>query len=115
VINNKVGIAAVVLILAGARDFFSPRSRPALVPTPASYTRVRQGRAASGVNLLGHESDNSHLELRSIMVELYLHSPIRLHGMVLKRTNLPFNTEVDASFKDDENAPFQENVDGGLN
>jgi hypothetical protein len=38
------------------------------------------------------------------MVELYLHSPIRLHGMVLNAvstwTNLPFNKEVNASFKD---------------
>jgi hypothetical protein len=64
---------------------FSKASRPTLEElTPSSYTTgtegsVTQGKAAGGINL----TTQLHLRTRIRMVELYLHCPIRLHGMVL--------------------------------
>jgi hypothetical protein len=51
---------------------------------PASYpmgTRV----LSLGVKRPGHEADHSHPSSAEVkeLVELYLHSPIRLHGVVL--------------------------------
>jgi hypothetical protein len=42
----------------------------------AIYLRVKR---------LGLEADHFHLEPMSAMVELYFHSPIRLHGVVLNQ------------------------------
>jgi hypothetical protein len=60
---------------------FSTASRPALGPYP-------MGTGGGGgifprVTRPGPEADHFHLVLRPRMVELYLHSPICLHGIVL--------------------------------
>jgi hypothetical protein len=62
----------------------SAASRPSLGPTSASYPMgtgadFPRGKAEMGMKLTIH----IHLVPRSRMVELYLHSPIRLDGIVL--------------------------------
>jgi hypothetical protein len=49
---------------------------------PASYP-VGTGGSSPGIKQLRHETTYLHLVLRSRMVELFFHSPIHLHGMVL--------------------------------
>jgi hypothetical protein len=49
---------------------------------PAFYPKGIGG-FFSGIKRVGREADHSHLVARSIMVKLYLHSPIRLHGVLL--------------------------------
>jgi hypothetical protein len=69
-------------------------SRPTLRPIQPPLQWI-PGAISPGVNRPGHEADHSHLVQRSGMVELYLHSSMRLHGMVpnlLSRgTFLPFS------------------------
>jgi hypothetical protein len=56
-------------------------SRPVLGSTQLSIQRVVGG----GLKRPGRKLNTYlHLAPRSRMVELYLHSPIRLHGMILK-------------------------------
>jgi hypothetical protein len=51
---------------------------------PASYPRGTRG-SFPGVKRPGHEADHSSPSSAEVKerVELYLHSPIRLHGVVL--------------------------------
>jgi hypothetical protein len=61
---------------------------------PASYPMGTRG-SFSGVKRLGREADHSLPSSAEVKecVELYLHSPIRLHGVVLSQrtgTTLPF-------------------------
>jgi hypothetical protein len=58
---------------------YSTMFRPALGPTQPPIQWL-PGFLSPGVKL----TTNLHLVLRSRMVELYLHSPIRLHSIVLK-------------------------------
>jgi hypothetical protein len=46
---------------------------------------VRLGKSGSGIKRLGREADHSPPSSAGVIecVELYLHSPIRLHGVVL--------------------------------
>jgi hypothetical protein len=85
------GWTAGVRFQAGARDFSllhrvqtCSGAHPAYYPmgTGVSFPRGCSGR---GVKL----TIALHLVLRSSMMELYLHSPIRLHGVVL---NCPLRT-----------------------
>jgi hypothetical protein len=54
----------------------------ALGPTQLPIQRV-PGILSPGVKRLGRGDDHSHLVPRSKMVELYLHYPICVHGIVL--------------------------------
>jgi hypothetical protein len=56
-------------------------SRPALGPTQPPIQRI-PGVLSPGIKQLGREVDHSPPVLRSRMVELYLHSPICLLGLV---------------------------------
>jgi hypothetical protein len=61
---------------------FSIVSRLALEATQHPIQWV-SGALSLGKNWQRHETDHSHLLPRSRMVELYLHSPIHLHGILL--------------------------------
>jgi hypothetical protein len=68
-----------------ARDkiiLVSTSSRPALGPTEPPILWVPRS-ISSEVKRPGREADHFHLLPRSRMVELYRHSPIRLHELVL--------------------------------
>jgi hypothetical protein len=79
----------------GGKNFhFSTSSIPALGP-PASYS-MGAGALSPGVKRMGREADHSpppSAEVKKTL-SLYIHSPIRLHGVVLNqlrtRTALPF-------------------------
>jgi hypothetical protein len=67
--------------IPGRVKFSSTASRPAV-----GYTQPSQwvpGALSLGVKQPGREADNSFLMPSSRMMELYLHSPICLHGIVL--------------------------------
>jgi hypothetical protein len=73
----------------GAVDFlFTATSRTALRPTQPPFQWV-PGVLTLGVKRLGNESDHSPPSSAKIKewMELYLHSPIRLHGRVLSLKN----------------------------
>jgi hypothetical protein len=83
---RSVGIAAGwtagVRFLAGAR-FFTSQRPDQLWAHPASYP-MGTGAFSPGVKRPGREADHSPACIaRSGMMELYIHSPIRLHGIVL--------------------------------
>jgi hypothetical protein len=61
---------------------FSITSRPDLGHTQPSIQWV-QGAHSPEVKRPGREADHIHLVPRSRVVELYLHSPTRLHGVLL--------------------------------
>jgi hypothetical protein len=63
---------------------FSTSSRPALGCTQPPIQRVR-GAHSSGVKRPEREADNSPPASAEVKenVDLYIHSPIRLHGVVL--------------------------------
>jgi hypothetical protein len=88
------GLGGRGLIAAGARFFsFFLASRAVLGPTQPPIQWVPRvlspWESGQGMKLTTH----LHLVLRSRMMELYLHSPICVHGMVLNllstRTPLP--------------------------
>jgi len=63
---------------------FTTASRPALGPTQPPIQWV-PGSLSLGKQRPGHEADHSppsYAEIKEC-VELYLHSPVRLHGVVL--------------------------------
>jgi hypothetical protein len=63
---------------------FTTASRTALRPTQPPIQWVPEA-LSLGVKLPGREADHSHPSSDEVKewVELYLHSPIRLHGVVL--------------------------------
>jgi hypothetical protein len=63
-------------------SLFSTAFRPALGPTTQPPIQWVAGALSWGVKRQGREADHSPPS-RSRMVELCLHSPIRLHGVVL--------------------------------
>jgi hypothetical protein len=68
----------------GKNFLFSRSSRPALGPTQPPIQRVL-GTLSPGVKRLGCEADHSPPASAEVKknVDLYIHSPIRLHGVVL--------------------------------
>jgi hypothetical protein len=72
--------------LAGAGNFlFTTMSRTAVGPTQPLIQQVL-GALSLGVKQLGHATDHSppsSAKVKQASMELYLHSPIYLHGMVL--------------------------------
>jgi hypothetical protein len=76
-----IGWMVMVYFLAGARDFSLHSIQTGSRANPAYL--MGTGGSFSGVKRLGCEADHSHLASRSKMGELYLHSPIHLHGMML--------------------------------
>jgi hypothetical protein len=63
--------------------FSTPVSTPALGPTQPSIQWV-PGAHLAGLKRPGREADHSlHIVSRSRMVQLHLHSPIYIHGVVL--------------------------------
>jgi hypothetical protein len=78
----ETSYTAGVRFPADGKRFFSTHSDPGA--HPASYQKRTRGLFRLGVKQPGSEADHSlHLVPISRMVELYLHSPIRLHGVVL--------------------------------
>jgi len=63
---------------------FTAASRPALVSTQPPIQWV-PGALSLGVRRLGHEADHSSPSSAEVKkcVQLYLHSPVHLHGVVL--------------------------------
>jgi hypothetical protein len=95
--KSRVGITTGCGL--GGRDsiLLSTACRPALRPTQ-SPTQLVPWAFSAGVKRPGREADHLfHLVPRSRVVELHLHSPLRLHGKVLNwlstRITLPLTRE----------------------
>jgi hypothetical protein len=79
---------AGVQIPTGERDLFFTASKRALGPTQ-SPIQWAQGLLSKGVKRPEREADHTPTQVpRSRMVELYLHSPIRCHGVVLSNRSV---------------------------
>jgi hypothetical protein len=84
--------------ILGSTKLLSTVSRPILGPSQSSVQWVT-GTLSSGVKRQRRETDHSpHLVPRSRKMELYLHSPMCLHGIVLNSLStgatLPFPNHV---------------------
>jgi hypothetical protein len=81
-----MGWMARVLFLAGGRDFyfFLLHSIQTGSGAHSASCLVGTGAHSLGLKWRRREADTQlHLVLRARMVELYLHSPIRLHGVLI--------------------------------
>jgi hypothetical protein len=74
----------------GKRFLYTPQRPDQLWGPPGLLSSVYRCAVSPGVKRLEHEGDHSPPVPRSRMVELYLHSPIRLNGVVLNRDDLTF-------------------------
>jgi hypothetical protein len=68
------------MVLRFKNDYFSKRQ----LPYPASYTMGARSEFPGGKRPRREAEHSPPLVLRSRMVELYLHSPIYLHVVVLR-------------------------------
>jgi hypothetical protein len=84
--SRATGWTTGVRFSVGARDFFLHSIQTGSGVHQASYP-IGTGTLSPGVKRPGRESDHPHLVPRSRMMALYLHSPLRLHGVVLNQLN----------------------------
>jgi hypothetical protein len=84
-LQSKFVVFTVMKIPVRSKRFlYSPRSPDRLLSPPTLLSNGFTASFPSGKNSLGVKlTTHLHLVPRSIMVELYFHSHIRLHGVVL--------------------------------